>query len=52
METCTVAALDVIAGFAAPNPSCSSQEQSVFSGPVALQVALLADHSAYFGLAF
>ena len=40
METCTVAALDVITAFAVPNPNCSSQSQSVFSGLVALQVAL------------
>jgi|SRR5580692_6998185 hypothetical protein len=26
--------------FAVPDPNCSSQKQSVFSGPVALQVAL------------
>jgi len=37
---CTVAALDVITAFAVPNPNCSSQSQSVFSGLVALQVAL------------
>jgi hypothetical protein len=40
MDTCTVAALDVITAFAVPNPNCSSQDQSVFSGLVALQVAL------------
>ena len=40
MEACTVAALDAITAFAVPNPNCSSQNQSVFSGPVALQVAL------------
>ena len=39
MDTCTVAALDVITAFAVPNPNCSSQNQSVFSGLVALQVA-------------
>jgi hypothetical protein len=32
VDTCTVAALDVIAAFAVPNPNCSSQSQSVFSG--------------------
>jgi hypothetical protein len=37
----TVAALDAITAFAVPNPNCSSQNQSVFSGPVARQVALL-----------
>jgi hypothetical protein len=36
----TVAALDAITAFAIPNPNCSSQKQSVFSGLVALQVAL------------
>ncbi len=40
MDTCTVAALDVIAAFAVPNPNCSSQKQSGFSGLVALQVTL------------
>ena len=40
MDACTVAALDAITAFAVPNPNCSSQKQSVFSGPVALQVAL------------
>jgi hypothetical protein len=40
VDTCTVAALDVITAFAVPNPNCSSQNQSVFSGLVALQVAL------------
>jgi hypothetical protein len=41
VDTCTVAALDVITAFAVPNPNCPSQDQSVFSGLVALQVALL-----------
>jgi hypothetical protein len=41
VETCTVAALDVITAFAVPNPNCSSQSQSVFSGLAALQVTLL-----------
>ena len=40
VETCTVAALDAITAFAVPGPNCSSQNQSVFSGLVALQVAL------------
>ena len=40
VDTCTVAALDAITAFAVPNPNCSSQNQSVFSGLVALQVAL------------
>jgi len=39
-DTCTTAALDVITAFAVPNPNCPSQDQSVFSGLVALQVAL------------
>jgi hypothetical protein len=40
VDTCTVAALDAITAFAVPNPNCSSQSQSVFSGLVALQVTL------------
>ncbi len=32
--------LDAITAFAAPNPNCSSQSQSVFSGLAAQQVAL------------
>ena len=40
VDACTVAALDAITAFAVPNPNCFSQKQSVFSGPVALQVAL------------
>jgi hypothetical protein len=40
VDPCTVAALDAIAAFTVPNPSSSSQSQSVFSGLVALQVAL------------
>jgi hypothetical protein len=39
-DACTVAAPDVITAFAVPNPNCPSQDQSVFSGLVALQVAL------------
>jgi hypothetical protein len=41
VDACTVAALDAITAFAVPNPNCPSQDQSVFSGLVALQVALL-----------
>jgi hypothetical protein len=41
VDACTVAALDVITAFAAPNPNCSSQSRSVFSGLDAPQVALL-----------
>jgi hypothetical protein len=40
VDPCTVAALDAITAFAVPNPNCSSQNQSVFSGLVARQVAL------------
>jgi len=39
VDTCTIAALDAITAFAVPDPNCSSQNQSVFSGLVALQVA-------------
>jgi len=39
VDTCTVTALDVITAFAVPNPNCSSQKQSVFSGLVTLRVA-------------
>jgi len=38
VDTCTVAALDVITAFAVPNPNCSSQKQSVFSGLVAFRL--------------
>jgi hypothetical protein len=51
VDTCTVAALDAITAFAVPNPNCSSQSKSVFSGLAAFSVARQADHSAYFGLA-
>jgi len=40
VDTCTVAVLDVITAFAVPNPNCSSQSRSVFSGLGTLQVAL------------
>jgi hypothetical protein len=40
VEACTVTALDAITAFAVPNPNCSSQSMSVFSGMVAPQVAL------------
>ena len=39
VDACTVTALDAITAFAVPNPNCSSQSQSVFSGLVANQVA-------------
>ena len=41
MDACTVTALDAITAFADPDPNCSSQNQSVFSGPVAHPVTLL-----------
>ena len=41
VDACTVTALDAITAFAVPNPNCSSQNQSVFSGLVALRVALV-----------
>ena len=40
VDACTVTALDAISAFADPNPNCSSQNQSVFSGLVARPVAL------------
>jgi hypothetical protein len=40
VDACTVAAFDVITAFAVPNPNCPSQDQSVFSGLDAVQVAL------------
>jgi hypothetical protein len=51
VDACTVAALDAIAAFAVPNPNCSSQKQSVFSGLVALQVALSSRSLSLLGLA-
>ena len=41
VDACTVTALDAITAFAVPNPNCSSQSQSIFSGLVADQVALV-----------
>jgi len=40
VDACTITALDVTTAFAVPNPNGSSQSPSVFSGLVALQVAL------------
>jgi hypothetical protein len=40
VDACTVTALDAITAFAVPNPNCSSQSQSVFSGLVSDQVTL------------
>ena len=39
VDACTVTTPDVITAFAVPNPNCSSQSQSVFSGLVACRVA-------------
>ena len=39
MEACTVTTPDAITAFAAPDPNCSSQSQSVFSGLAADRVA-------------
>ena len=39
VEARTIAALDVITAFAAPDPNGPSQEPSVFSGPNADRVA-------------
>ena len=41
VDACTVTALDAITAFAGPDPNCSSQNQSVFSGLVAHPVTLL-----------
>ena len=38
MDACTVTALDAITAFAVPDPNCSSQSQSVFSGLVRRRV--------------
>lgn len=35
VDACTVTALDAITAFAVPDPNCSSQSTSVFSGPAA-----------------
>jgi hypothetical protein len=48
MDACTVAAPDAITAFAVPNPGCSSQSQSVFSGLVADELPRRAGHPAYF----
>ena len=40
VDACTVTALDAITVFTVPNPNCSSQSQSDFSGLAAPQVAL------------
>jgi hypothetical protein len=39
VDACTVTTPDAITAFAVPNPNCSSQNQSVFSGLAADQVA-------------
>jgi hypothetical protein len=38
VEACTITAPDAITAFAVPNPNCSSQSQSVFSGLATQQV--------------
>jgi hypothetical protein len=38
VEACTVTTPDAITAFAVPNPNCSSQNQSAFSGPAAARV--------------
>jgi hypothetical protein len=38
VDTCTVTAPDAITAFAVPDPNCSSQSQSVFSGLVVERV--------------
>ena len=43
VETCTVTTLDAITAFAVPNPNCSSQNQSAFSGSAANRVASLSE---------
>ncbi len=43
LETCTITAPDVITAFAVPNPNCSSQSESVFSGLAAQLVAQLSE---------
>ena len=43
VETCTVTTLDAITAFAVPNPNCSSQNQSAFSGSAAARVASLSE---------
>jgi len=39
VEACTVTTPDAITAFAVPNPNCSSQNQSVFSGLATDRVA-------------
>ena len=39
MDACTVTTPDAITAFAVPNPNCSSQNQSVFSGLATRRVA-------------
>ena len=43
VEACTITAPDVITAFAVPNPNCSSQSESVFSGLAAQLVAQLSE---------
>ena len=51
MDACTIAALDAIAAFAAPNPNCSSQGSWIFRVWWLNELPRRADHPAYFGLA-
>ncbi len=43
MDACTVTTPDAITAFAVPNPNCSSQSQSVFSG----LLLVAGDHGAH-----
>src|SRR5690242_6646864 len=43
VEACTVTTPDAITAFAVPNPNCSSQNQSAFSGSAAARVASLSE---------
>jgi len=51
VDTCTVAALDVITAFAVPNPNCPSQDHRFFQVWSPYKLPCRADHPAYFGLA-
>ena len=51
MDTCTVTALDAIAAFAVPNPTCPSQSSWFFRVRSLCRSPCRADHPAYFGLA-
>lgn len=51
VETCTVAALDVITAFAVPNPNGSSQNSRFFQVRLVSELPRQANYPAYFGLA-